>query len=309
MVRVSGITSAYQGEIQLSVSSIEKVGEVQPVAPTAVTAAQINDRSVEGMLVTIKGTVVNITTANDLVESIYVQDSSGAVARVFIDGYITAGKAIENLSTGCTIEATGLASYDDTYAVAYDNYARIRVRDRGEITCTASSYEPVYCSHTQTEIRNAKEGHLHRGRLHRRHLLQVLRRQNRQGARSSPPPATNYVNGVCTVCGDMLVTAYADLDTGAWYYEHVAYVTEAGLMQGLGGQRLRPRYDHDPRSDGHHPLPLSGCGRIRAGRPGQPLHRPEGRLGTRDAAVYLAHIGVVNGTSDTTFSPRRGHHP
>ena len=301
VVRVSGITSAYQGEIQLSVSSIEKVGEVQPVAPTAVTAAQINDRSVEGMLVTIKGTVVNITTANDLVESIYVQDSSGAVARVFIDGYITAGKAIENLSTGCTIEATGLASYDDTYAVAYDNYARIRVRDRGEITCTASSYEPVYCSHTQTEIRNAKEATCtedgYTGDTYCKFCGARI-------AKGSVIPATghNYVNGVCTVCGDMLVTAYADLDTGAWYYEHVAYVTEAGLMQGVGGRAFAPdmtmtraqmvtilyRYLDVDESE------LEG------------LDNPFTDLKDdwyRDAAVYLAHIGVVNGTSDTTFSP------
>ena len=302
VVRISGTTSAYQGEIQLSVSSIEKVGEAEPVAPTVITAAQLNSRSVEGMLVTVKGSVVNITMANGLVESIYVQDSSGEVARVFIDGYITAEKAIENLATGCSIEATGLASYDDTYAIAYDSYARIRVRDRDEIVCTSGGGSvPVGCYHRQTEIRNAKAATCtedgYTGDTYCKSCGARI-------AKGTVIPATghSYVNGVCTVCGDTQVTAFTDLDPNAWYYEHVAYVLEADLMKGVGGNSFAPdltmtraqlatilyRYLDVDESK------LEG------------LENPFTDLKDEwytDAAIYLASIGVINGTSAITFSP------
>ena len=140
-VRITGTTSSYQGERQLSVTKIEKTGDGTAPAPKEVTAAQINDGSVLGSLVKIKGTVTDIEKAEGSVQTIMVKDSTGEKARVFIDGYITKDKEISNLKVGCSIEAVGLASWDNTFTLANGKAVapRIRIRDRADIVCTAGS--------------------------------------------------------------------------------------------------------------------------------------------------------------------------
>ena len=136
-VRITGTTAFYQGEIELSVTSIEKLSENNPVEATDVTAAQVNDGSVTGLLVKLKGVVTGIEYANGLVQTILVKDAKGDVTRLFIDGYITTQEEVENLRLGCEVEATGLASYDDTF-VLEDGTAfapRIRIRNRADIIC------------------------------------------------------------------------------------------------------------------------------------------------------------------------------
>lgn len=136
-VRITGTTAFYQGEIELSVTSIEKLSENNPVEATDVTAAQVNDGSVTGLLVKLKGVVTGIEYANGLVQTILVKDANGDVTRLFIDGYITTQEEVENLRLGCEVEATGLASYDDTF-VLEDGTAfapRIRIRNRADIIC------------------------------------------------------------------------------------------------------------------------------------------------------------------------------
>lgn len=133
-VRISGTTSSYQGERQINVKSIEKVGE-GTVTAKEVTAQQINDRSVLGQLVTLKGYVTSIEKANGLVQTIMVRDAQGDTARVFIDGYITTDQEVKDLQVGCEITVTGCASYDDTFNAPDGPFARIRVRDRADVVC------------------------------------------------------------------------------------------------------------------------------------------------------------------------------
>ena len=142
VVRVSGVTETYQGENELQVSSIEKIGETTPVTPRAVTSTQINDGSVLGQLVTLNGYVTGYEMADGLVQTILVRDSEGKIARVFIDGYITTSYDVANLSVGCQISATGLASYDNTFVLADGTpmAPRIRVRDRNDVVCTAHEH-------------------------------------------------------------------------------------------------------------------------------------------------------------------------
>ena len=142
VVRVTGVTETYQGENELQVSSIEKIGETTPVTPKAVTSTQINDGSVLGQLVTLKGFVVGYEMADGLVQTILVRDSEGKIARVFIDGYITTSYDVANLSVGCQISATGLASYDNTFVLADGTpmAPRVRVRDRNDVVCTAHEH-------------------------------------------------------------------------------------------------------------------------------------------------------------------------
>ena len=136
-VRVYGYTDFYQGEPELQVKTMEIIGS-DSVAPTVVTAAQINDRSVEGSLVTLKGTVESFEEANGLIQTIMIKDAKGDVARVFIDGYITTGNEVKNCKVGAEITATGLASYDDTFNAPEGPFPRIRIRDRADIICKVS---------------------------------------------------------------------------------------------------------------------------------------------------------------------------
>ena len=142
VVRVTGVTETYQGENELQVSSIEKIGETTPVTPRAVTSTQINDGSVLGQLVTLNGYVTGYEMADGLVQTILVRDSEDKIARVFIDGYITTSYDVANLSVGCQISATGLASYDNTFVLADGTpmAPRIRVRDRNDVVCTAHEH-------------------------------------------------------------------------------------------------------------------------------------------------------------------------
>ncbi len=135
-VRITGTTSSYQGERQIAVTSIQLLSEGNEVTAREVTAAQINDRSVLGSLVTLSGTVTSFQLENGLVQTIMVKDAGGNEARVFIDGYICTSKDVENLEVGCNITVTGLASYDDTFNAPEGPFARIRIRSRADVVCT-----------------------------------------------------------------------------------------------------------------------------------------------------------------------------
>ena len=133
-VRITGTTSSYQGERQIAVTEIELISEGHEVAPVEITAAQLNDGSVLGSLVTLSGTVESFEYANGLIQTIMVRDAEGNVGRIFIDGYITTAYDVENLAVGASVTVTGLASYDNSF----DGPApRIRVRDRRDVLVTA----------------------------------------------------------------------------------------------------------------------------------------------------------------------------
>ena len=138
-VRVTGTTSSYQGERQLAVTKIEKIADAESPAPVEVTAAQINDGSVLGSLVKIKGTITRVEEAEGKIQTIMVRDAAGKEARVFIDGYITKDKEVQNAIVGNQVEAVGLASYDNTFVLSDGTqvYPRIRIRDRADVVCTA----------------------------------------------------------------------------------------------------------------------------------------------------------------------------
>ena len=133
-VRIVGYIDYYQGELELQVDQITWLDEGEEAAPIEVSASQVNSREVEGLLVTIKGTVESYEEVNGLIQTIMVKDDADNTARVFIDGYITTGYDVERLFEGNGIVATGLASYDDTWPDT-DAFPRIRVRDRKDIVC------------------------------------------------------------------------------------------------------------------------------------------------------------------------------
>ena len=193
-VRISGTTSSYQGERQLAVSSIEKIGEETPVQPTVVTSKQINDGSVLGSLVTVKGVITRVEMANGLVQTIMVKDANGDESRVFIDGYITTAKDVVNAEVGREITATGLASYDNTFTLS-DGTAvapRIRIRDRADVVCGDKvEHTHAFGEWTVTKAATCTEDG------------EQTRTCDCGYSETQVIPATghDYVNGVCANCG------------------------------------------------------------------------------------------------------------
>ena len=201
-VRVSGTTSSYQGERQLAVTKIEKIGDGTPVTPEIVTSTQVNDGSVLGRLVTLKGIVTAIEMAEGKVQTILVRDPQGKVARVFIDGYICPESEVQNLKVGCAIEATGLASYDNTFVLS-DGTAmapRIRISNRADVICTDHTHAfgawtvttPATCTASGAETRKCACGETETRLL----------------------PATGHTDankdGKCDLCGQTLTPATGD---------------------------------------------------------------------------------------------------
>ena len=129
-VRITGTTDFYQGEMELQVTSIEKIGEATPVQPKVVLANDVNNKTVLGSLITVRGTVESFELENGLIQTIMVKDSLGNVVRVFIDGYICTDNDVKGVEVGCGISVTGVASYDDTFA---GPAPRIRISNRADI--------------------------------------------------------------------------------------------------------------------------------------------------------------------------------
>ena len=193
VVRVTGVTETYQGENELQVSSIEKIGETTPVTPKVVTSTQINDGSVLGQLVTLNGYVTGYEMADGLVQTILVRDSEGKIARVFIDGYITTSYDVKNLSIGCEISATGLASYDNTFVLAdgTEMAPRIRIRDRNDVVCTA--HEHTFGEWVVTTAPTCTQDGLE---------TRTCSACGEVETRVIPAAGHNYKDGKCTVCGE-----------------------------------------------------------------------------------------------------------
>ena len=201
-VRITGTTSSYQGERQLAVTKIEKIADAEAPAPKDVTAAQINNGSVLGSLVRIKGTITRVETAEGKIQTIMVKDAAGNEARVFIDGYITTDKEVQDAIVGYQVEAVGLASYDNTFVLLDGTpvYPRIRIRDRSDITCTKG------------------------------------------GSTIDPPapviPVTPSKPGNTGTTGTTL--RFDDVSRSDWFYDDVRYVYENGIMDGTGAYRFAP---------------------------------------------------------------------
>lgn len=274
-VRVTGTTSSYQGERQIKVTSIEKRGEETPVEPKKVTAADLENKGYLGSLVTVEGTATKIEYSNGLIQTIMVRDDTGKEARIFIDGYITTDKDVENAAVGCHVVATGLASYDDTFTLE-DGTAipqRIRIRNRADVVCTESetpmvwnityvtdggtingTYPKTYTEGTVTVLPTdvTKPGYTFLGWF----TAYIGGVQVRQIEATETGDKTFYARWQKTVLPPPPVTPgtpvtparpaapvglpFADVSGSDWFYNDVRYVYEKGIMDGTGADRFSP---------------------------------------------------------------------
>ena len=275
-VRVTGTTSSYQGERQLAVTTkIEKIADAAAPAPKEVTAAQINDGSVLGSLVKIKGTITRVEEAEGKIQTIMVRDAAGKEARVFIDGYITKDKEVQNAIVGNQVEAVGLASYDNTFYLDGKQIApRIRIRDRADVVCTAGEtpvktwnityvtdggtigglYPVTYTEGTVTVLPTnvTKPGYTFLGWF----TAYIGGVQVRQIEATETGDKTFYARWHKTVLPPPPVTPgtpvtparpaapvglpFADVSSSDWFYNDVRYVYEKGIMDGTGADRFSP---------------------------------------------------------------------
>ena len=274
-VRVTGTTSSYQGERQLAVTKIEKIADAEAPAPKEVTAAQINDSSVLGSLVKIKGTITRVEEAEGKIQTIMVRDAAGKEARVFIDGYITKDKEVQNAIVGYQVEAVGLASYDNTFYLDGKQIApRIRIRDRADVVCTAGEtpvetwsityvtdggtingeYPTTYTKGTVTVLPTnvTKPGYTFLGWF----TAYIGGVQVRQIEATETGDKTFYARWQKTVLPPPPVTPgtpvtparpaapvglpFADVSGSDWFYNDVRYVYEKGIMDGTGADRFSP---------------------------------------------------------------------
>lgn len=274
-VRVTGTTSSYQGERQIKVTSIEKRGEETPVEPKKVTAADLENKGYLGSLVTVEGTATKIEYSNGLIQTIMVRDDTGKEARIFIDGYITTDKDVENAAVGCHVVATGLASYDDTFTLE-DGTAipqRIRIRNRADVVCTESetpmvwnityvtdggtingTYPKTYTEGTVTVLPTdvTKPGYTflgwftaYTGGVQVRQIEATETGDKTFYARWQktvlpPPPVTPGTPVTPARPAAPVGLPFADVSGSDWFYNDVRYVYEKGIMDGTGADRFSP---------------------------------------------------------------------
>ena len=277
-VRVTGTTSSYQGERQLAVTKtkIEKIADAEAPTPVEVTAAQINDGSVLGSLVKIKGTITRVEEAEGKIQTIMVRDAAGKEARVFIDGYITKDTEVENAVVGNLVEAVGLASYDNTFVLSNGTpvYPRIRIRDRADVVCTAGEtpvetwsityvtdggtingeYPTTYTKGTVTVLPTdvTKPGYTflgwftaYTGGVQVKQIEATETGDKTFYARWQktvlpPPPITPGTPVTPARPAAPVGLPFADVSGSDWFYNDVRYVYEKGIMDGTGADRFSP---------------------------------------------------------------------
>ena len=276
-VRVTGTTSSYQGERQLAVTTkIEKIADAEAPAPKEVTAAQINDGSVLGSLVKIKGTITRVEEAEGKIQTIMVRDAAGNEARVFIDGYITKDKEVQNAIVGNQVEAVGLASYDNTFVLSDGTpvYPRIRIRNRADVVCTAGEtpvktwnityvtdggtigglYPVTYTEGTVTVLPTdvTKPGYTFLGwftaytggvqvkQIEATETGDKTFYAHWQKTILPPPPVTPGTPVTPARPAAPVGLPFADVSSSDWFYNDVRYVYEKGIMDGTGADRFSP---------------------------------------------------------------------
>ena len=262
-VRITGKTDFYQGEIELQVTTITRIGEGFTVTPKDVTAAQVNDGSVLGELVKIKGTITRIESAEGKIQTIMVKDSAGNETRIFIDGYITPDTEVVDAKVGYTVEAVGLASYDNTFVLNDGTpvYPRIRIRDRADIVCTKGADQPVG---PVTPVNPGKP--------------------------STPTTPDKPTDGF----------KFTDVSRNDWFYGDVSYVYENGIMDGVSAETFAPnatltrgmivtilyRMENKPA--------VTGASKFTDVDANEWYGAP---------VAWAAENGIVTGYSETTFGP------
>ena len=261
-VRITGTTSSYQGERQIAVTKIEKIADAEAPAPLDVTAAQVNDGSVLGTLVRVKGTITRVEEAEGKIQTIMVKDAAGNETRIFIDGYITKDKEVQNAVIGNQVEAVGLASYDNTFVLSDGTpvYPRIRIRDRDDVVCSKSDSK-IWSVTLVTDGGTINSGNVTAyiegvgavlpTDVTRRNYIFLgwftadnIRVTEISAADSGDKifyahwMAAGAIPGIIDAIGDSM--RFDDVTKSDWFYKDVEYVYNEGIMDGVSKREFAP---------------------------------------------------------------------
>lgn len=293
-VRITGTTDFYQGEMELQVTSIEKIGEATPVQPKHVFANDVNSKAVLGSLITVRGIVESFELENGLIQTIMVKDAAGNVVRVFIDGYICTDSDVQGVKVGCGISVIGVASYDDTFA---GPAPRIRISNRADIV--VDPFNDIYGSGLHDYIVEAAERGIVNGyddgsfrpyaQVTRAQFVTMLWR-----AIGSPDS------------GDKNLTFTDASDISEHFVGAVKWGVENGILQGYDDGTFRPNrtitraqmatiiYRYMKNVEGYDFGDVKPCTFDDAGEIAAPFV---------EAVNAIVSAGLMNGTSTTTFAP------
>ena len=261
-VRITGTTSSYQGERQIAVTKIEKIADAEAPAPLDVTAVQVNDGSVLGTLIRVKGTITRVEEAEGKIQTIMVKDAAGNETRIFIDGYITKDKEVQNAVVGNQVEAVGLASYDNTFVLSDGTpvYPRIRIRDRDDVVCSKSDSK-IWSVTLVTDGGTINSGNVTAyiegvgavlpTDVTRKNYIFLgwftadnIRVTEISAADSGDKifyahwMAASAIPGIMDAIGDSM--RFDDVSKGDWFYKDVEYVYNEGIMDGVSKREFAP---------------------------------------------------------------------
>ena len=158
---ITGYVDEYQGEIEIQVLSA-KILEDEPknvIEPEKLSAKDaMNYEENGGKLVSVKGKVVKIedagTNGEKSVNKFYLDDGSGTLANIFIDGYIKSGTTGENtladiVKEGSWVSAVGLI-YAHPEGQSDEPVICLRVRNTDEVTAEESPEPGTVTSQVDT---------------------------------------------------------------------------------------------------------------------------------------------------------------
>ena len=120
------------------------------------------------------------------------------------------------------------------------------------------------------------------------------------------PTGHFFSGGVCTVCGEtqtlQQTSPFTDVHDGDWFAQAVDFVTERGLFSGVSATSFAPNSAMNRAMMVTVLWRLAGCPETTAEKlfsdvaPGSYYDEP---------VTWAAHLGIVNGTSISTYSPNQ----
>ncbi|MDQ0508554.1 histidinol phosphatase-like PHP family hydrolase [Peptoniphilus ivorii] len=229
-VRIKGVKSAYQGERQINITSIEVLDEnATPLAPTDLKTGAVKDNL--GLLVKTKGTVKKVNADKS---EIVIDDGSGEI-RVFIDGYIgrpgVADKSMPEIAVGDTLEAIGLSSIDP-------DGNRIRVRNRNDIRVNGDAEAPTNPEQPEQPEKptDPKEPTTPPSGGNTPGTWRPI-----FGGLFPPAPETSGTEKTPAPEETILPPKYfVDVPKDAWFKDAVDRMVSAGIMKGVGDDEFAP---------------------------------------------------------------------